>query len=101
MWKRCTHLVLLVTMLTVILGGVSRGAFDAKKDPALVGYWSFDEGKGTTAADSSPYHRNGALQGGATWTPGRFGSGIQLNGTNSYVSISGFQLTTDKITMAA
>ncbi len=101
MWKRCAYLVLLITILALIPGGVSRGAFDAKKDPALVGYWSFDEGKGTVAADSSPFKRNGTLQGGATWAPGRFGTGIQLNGTDAYVAVPNFQLTTDKITMVA
>jgi hypothetical protein len=50
MWKRCTYLVVLITLLALIPGGASFG-FDAMKDPALVGYWSFDEGKGTVAAD--------------------------------------------------
>ncbi len=101
MRKRCTYLALLITMLALIPASISLGAFDAKKDPALVGYWSFDEGTGTTAADSSSYHRNGSLQGGATWGPGRFGSGVVLNGTSAYVAVSNFQLTTDKITMVA
>ncbi len=100
MWKQCAYLVLLIMMLALIPASIS-GAFDAKKDSALVGYWSFDEGKGTVATDSSPFKRNGTLQGGATWGPGRFGSGIVLNGTDAYVAVPNFQLTTDKITMVA
>ena len=36
-------------------------------EPGLVGYWSFDEGTGATAYDSSPNHRHGKVV-GATWT---------------------------------
>ncbi|MCX5644974.1 MAG: discoidin domain-containing protein [Phycisphaerae bacterium] len=97
MWKRCIWFALLMALL----GGTAYGAFDPLKDAALAGWWSFSEGKGTTVADSSSYHRSGTLQGGATWVPGRFGSGIQLDGTSGYISIPTFPLTTDKITMAA
>ena len=34
----------------------------------LIGYWKFDEGAGTTAADSSTYHNDGTLSGGAVFT---------------------------------
>jgi VCBS repeat-containing protein len=37
-------------------------------DTGLLGYWKFDEGSGTTAADSSDYHNNGTLSGGAAFT---------------------------------
>ena len=67
----------------------------------LVGQWKFDEGAGNTAYDSSGNGNDGILQGGATWTDGRFGGGIQLNGTSSYVSVPDFQLTTDTITFVA
>ncbi len=101
MLKRCTCLFLLVAVLTSAFGGVSQGAFNALKDPALVGWWSFDEGTGDTAADSSPYGRDGQLRGGATWTPGRFGGGIQLNGTSAYVAVPSFPVTTGGVTMVA
>ena len=67
----------------------------------MVGWWSFNDGKGTVAKDSSSYHRDGTLQGGVTWTQGRFGGGLQFDGTSGYVSIPSFPLTTDRITMAA
>ena len=67
----------------------------------LVGQWKFDEGSGTTAYDSSGNGNDGTLQGGATWTDGRFGGGIQLDGSSGYVSVPGFQLTTGTITFVA
>jgi regulation of enolase protein 1 (concanavalin A-like superfamily) len=36
-------------------------------EAGLVGYWQFNEGQGTTAADSAPIPHNGTLV-GATWT---------------------------------
>jgi hypothetical protein len=35
---------------------------------SLVGRWRFDEGSGTTAADSTSPGQNATLQGGATWS---------------------------------
>jgi len=66
----------------------------------LVGLWRFDEGSGTTAYDSSGNGNDGTLVGGATWAAGRFGGGIELDGTSGYVSVPGFELTTDSITFA-
>ena len=37
----------------------------------LVGYWNFDEGSGTTAADSSGNNNTGTLTNGPTWTAGK------------------------------
>ena len=67
-------------------------------DPSLVGWWRFEEGSGTTVYDSSGSGLDGELVGGATWTEGRIGGGIELDGTSGYVSIPDFELTTDTIT---
>ncbi len=67
----------------------------------LVGLWRFDEGSGTTAYDSSGKGNDGTLVGGATWVDGRFGGGIELDGTSGYVSVPSFELTTDTITFVA
>ena len=37
-------------------------------DPSLVAYWTFDEGSGTTANDSSGNGRTGTLKNGASFT---------------------------------
>jgi len=76
---------LLVALLILFWACAVRGAFDPTRDPALVGWWSFDEGKGTVAADGSPNGNNGTINGGATWVPGVYGSALQFNGTNAYV----------------
>jgi hypothetical protein len=66
----------------------------------LVGWWRFDEGNGTTAYDSSGNGNDGTLIGGATWVAGRFGGGIELDGTSGYISVPDFELTTNSITFA-
>ncbi len=38
------------------------------REPGLVGYWSFDEGKGTTAADETGHGHDATLRNGARWT---------------------------------
>ena len=49
--------------------------------PAPVAHWAFDEGSGTTAADSAGAHP-ATLLGGAGWTPGiRGASALATNGT--------------------
>ncbi len=67
-------------------------------DPSLVGWWRFEEGSGTTAYDSSGNGLDGEVVGGATWTEGRIGGGIELDGTSGHISIPDFELTTDSIT---
>src|SRR5210317_31999 len=70
-------------------------------DPSLFGWWRFEEGSGTTAYDSSGNGLDGELIGGVTWTQGRFGGGIELDGTSGYVSVPEFELTTDSITFVS
>jgi len=41
---------------------------------SLVGYWQFEEGTGTTTADSSGNGFTGTLLNGPTWVPGLFGN---------------------------
>jgi len=63
----------------------------------LVASYSFDEGSGTTLADSSGNGNNGTVS-GATWTTaGRFRNALVFNGTSSRVTIpnsTSLQLTT-------
>ena len=47
----------------------------------LVGYWTFDEGNGTVAADSSGFSRNlNAAQGFSAWGTGQIGYAIETTG---------------------
>jgi hypothetical protein len=64
-------------------------------DYGLVGYWSFDEGAGTTAYDASGKGNNGTIY-GAKWTQGAlapsksgaFGTGLSFDGVDDYVRVS-------------
>ncbi|MHC4426273.1 MAG: LamG domain-containing protein, partial [Planctomycetota bacterium] len=94
----CRQSMYLISFILVL--GLATSAAEGA-DPSLVGWWSFDEGTGTTAYDSSDNGHDGTLVGGATWTTGRFGGGIQLDGNSGYISVPSFQLTTDTITFVA
>jgi hypothetical protein len=55
--------------------------------PGLVGAWAFGEGTGTTTADASGNGNTGAIS-GATWTEGRYGTGLSFNGSTNVVQIA-------------
>ena len=52
----------------------------------LVAHWKFDEGAGTTAADSSGNGHTGTLTNGPIWTTGQLGGALQFDGTNDFVA---------------
>ncbi|HEY5549710.1 MAG TPA: Ig-like domain-containing protein [Candidatus Saccharimonadales bacterium] len=55
---------------------------------APVGYWQFNEGSGTTAADSSSSGYNGTLLNGPTWVSGKIGSGaLNFDGVDDRVEM--------------
>ena len=62
----------------------------------LIASYSFNEGSGTTVADSSGNNLSGTIV-GATWTTGgRYGGALSFNGTSSYVDLgnpAAFQLS--------
>ena len=63
------------------------GGLCAGLNSGLVAYWSFDEGAGSGAADSSGNGNNGALS-GATWTTGKLGGALQFgNGGGNIVTV--------------
>ena len=47
----------------------------------LVGYWKFDEGSGTTAADLSGSGNNGTLVNGPSWTQGQVNGALSFDGS--------------------
>lgn len=54
----------------------------------LVGYWSFEDGRGTQATDFSPAGNNtGTLTNGPTWTDGKMGKALSFDGVNDYVDM--------------
>ncbi len=57
--------------------------------PGPENYLNMDEGAGTTLNDSSGNSRNGALNNG-TWNTGKYGKGVNLDGTGDYVEINDY-----------
>lgn len=67
--------------------GPPSGAVQGALVSGLVAAYGFEEGGGTTTADSSGNHLTGSLT-AATWvTTGKFGKALSFNGSSSMVSI--------------
>ncbi len=62
-----------------------RGRTTSNTDPALVGYWHFDEGAGTTAFDHSGNHNDGSLGGGSSAHQPVYGAVVPSSGGGSTV----------------
>jgi len=70
-------------------------------DPALVGWWKFDEGSGTTAVDSVGGN-NATLSNGAAYIAGHVGSNaLNLDGMNDYAVTTGNLNISNAFTVAA
>lgn len=84
-----TSLTRLLLVGSVFLAGT---LLSARGDilSGMVGHWTFDEGTGQTAHDTSGTGNDAALLGNASWTPeGKFGGGISLSGTTlDYLQVS-------------
>ena len=83
MIRQSIYYISLVLMSGLLLTSAA-GAISLN-DPDLIGYWAFNEGSGTTAADQSVNSYDGTLYGGLTWTVGLYGGALQFNGSNTYV----------------
>ncbi|HBA84847.1 MAG TPA: hypothetical protein DCZ95_12200 [Verrucomicrobia bacterium] len=57
-----------------------------KNLPDLAARWKFDEGSGTTVADSSGNGNNGTIS-GATWAPGAVRNGLRFDGVDDFVNV--------------
>ena len=60
-----------------------------KVNAALIGYWDFNEGLGTTTHDLSGSNNNGSFNvGAADWVQGKYGSALLFNGSpNAVVTV--------------
>jgi len=85
--------------MALAFGGAAQGAFNPLKDPAIVGWWTCDEGTGTTVGDSSPNKRDGTVvEGTPLWGEGVHGSAIEVKGT--LVKIPAVNINMTEATMA-
>ncbi len=78
MLKKLTYLIFLDIMLSLVVGPVKAG---------IVGWWKFDETRGTTAVDSSINGNNGATYGYPRWVIGLLDGALDLDGTDDYVDL--------------
>lgn len=57
----------------------------------LIGYWTFDEGEGTVAADRSGNGNDGTLEGAPQWTAqGKRGGALEFDGDGDYIQTTLF-----------
>jgi hypothetical protein len=77
--------------------------FKTRDDPALIGWWKFDEGQGKIAYDSSGYDNHGILGGDPQWVNGVIDGGLELDGDDDYVSIDSIapMMTSNNFTVSA
>ena len=87
----------LVLLCLLILGPA--GAAMAQGDSSLIGWWTFDEGSGTTAADSSGNDWDIELV-NATWEEGVSGTAAHFHG-EGYGSDRAFASSANAITICA
>jgi hypothetical protein len=85
---------------------------ESLRDPSLVGYWKFDEGSGTTAADSSGNGNNGTLKDYNTsnsdgnrppqWVAdGKYGNALYFDGVDDCVTTISSTGSTSAVTVEA
>jgi hypothetical protein len=77
-------LIFLAVVLTFNLQLLTFNCFSEVK--GLVGYWSFDEGKGTIAKDSAG-KSDGELQGDPEWVEGKKGKALYFDGAEQTVIV--------------
>ncbi len=102
MCRKLIYLTSFICVLGLVNTSVVSGV-DLDTDPALVGWWKFDEGSGSTAADSSGNGNDGTLNGPVEWVEGHDGSALSFNGPYNYVLVQDSPSLdmTDAITIAA
>jgi len=88
----CRKLIYLAAVV-LVLGLVSNVSAE------LVGYWNFDEGSGTTVADSSGSGNDGTFVGSPLWVPGRSGTALEFDG-DDWVDCGDILDIADAITIA-
>lgn len=94
--------VALLVVLTLCILPMPSLTVQASPLPGILGLWHFDEGRGTTAGDSSGYGNQGTIY-GASWVDGKIGKALKFNGEDDYVNCGNAPslILTDQITIEA
>ncbi|MCH6259019.1 putative glycoside hydrolase [Puniceicoccaceae bacterium K14] len=87
------------TLCTAVMDNVaiSNGS---SSDPDLIAHWSFDDGSGSLALDTSGNGHHGTVSNG-NWVNGTDGGALEFNGSNSQVTLptSAFDEIDDEVTI--
>ncbi len=84
MWRALVFRVACVLLVALGLSGTVRA------ETGLIGWWTFDEGSGTIAHDSSGLGNDGTFgpEGTPQWIAGLRGGAIHLGGSDDYININ-------------
>lgn len=74
--------IVLIAMMLQCLSLTALGSLNSCNNCIPLGAWSFDEGKGTIATDSTGNGNNGIIK-GATWVKGKIGTALSFNGKSN------------------
>src|SRR6266508_2978089 len=86
LFRRLRKVEFFLGFCTVLLAhGLATGYVDAQLQNGLIGYWSFDEGIGTIANDSSGNGKSAALYGPSWVTAGKIAGALSFDGVDDYV----------------
>jgi hypothetical protein len=91
MSKKLIYMVSCVIVLSIVLTGTARAE--------LVGWWRFDDGSGTVAADSSASGNDGTFVESPQWVGGQFGLALEFDG-DDWVDCGDILDITEAITIA-
>ncbi len=96
----CKKLICAI-LLALVLGPA--WSAQAALDPALVGWWTLDEGAGTTALDSSGNGNDGSLNGNPQWVTGQLKGALEFDGSGDFIDCGNDSSLAfgDAVTMAA
>jgi hypothetical protein len=83
----CMRLIVLFCLITS-LAPDSANAVELNTDSALKCWLRFEEGTGSSAGDASGNSHPGTLASGASFTSGKLGGGVDLDGTDDCVVVS-------------
>ncbi len=79
------------TLLVLML----HSALTSTANAEIVGWWTLDDGSGTSAHDSSGYGNNVVFHGDPQWVAGYLGSGVAFDGSGDYLDCGAYAPSLD------
>ena len=74
-----------VLTLLVVFSALVAPCWGQPDTQGLIGWWAFDEGVGSIAADGSGNGNDGVLAGGPQWVSGMYGTALEFDGDDALV----------------